>query len=148
MRDPDLPLVAALHRASMHSPWTEAGFADSLAAGHRCLVSCAGGRIVGCAVSRQVVDQAELLTIATAADARRQGIARDLLTALFIQYAATGVRQCTLEVMVGNAAALAFYRQFRFREIGRRPGYYRLPDGNADGLLMQADLTGWCHEAD
>jgi ribosomal-protein-alanine N-acetyltransferase len=43
-----------------------------------------------------------------------------------------------LEVSAANAAALALYRAAGFAEAGRRPGYYRTPEGAAlDALVLR-----------
>ena len=41
----------------------------------------------------------------------------------------------------GNLPALAAYRRLAFREVGRRSGYYALPDGSrAAALTMSVSL--------
>ena len=40
----------------------------------------------------------------------------------------------TLEVRPSNAAAIALYTSFGFRDTGRRPGYYQ--DNGEDAIIM------------
>lgn len=92
----------------------------------------------GFVLSRIVVDEAEILTIAIAAQARGQGYARALLTRHLDELSRRGVRNVHLEVEEGNAPALALYRRFGFRETGRRMGYYQKPDGTRVSALTMA----------
>ena len=67
----------------------------------------------------------EVIEITVAADARRTGIGRALLTAFCDGFAKA---QCQLEVRADNAAALSLYRTAGFVEDGRRLAYYALDD--------------------
>ena len=50
-------------------------------------------------------------------------------------------RALFLEVDETNAAAIALYRRFGFREVGKRPRYYQSADGARSGaLVMRRDL--------
>jgi ribosomal protein S18 acetylase RimI-like enzyme len=137
----DLPLVVQLQRDVMPNPWTVDDFAGSLKAGHLCLLAIVRGRPSACAVARVVAGEAELLTVATARHHQRAGIARDLLLEMFKRLAHGEVCECFLEVMVGNAPAIALYTQLGFETVGRRPGYYGLPEGRVDAKVMRLALN-------
>ena len=47
-----------------------------------------------------------------------------------------GMERMLLEVRPSNAAAIAFYRQAGFTEIGRRRGYYPAHEGREDAIVM------------
>lgn len=91
------------------------------------------GQLLGYATFRRVLDEAELLRIATAPAVRRQGVARALLETALPELEATGVERCFLEVRQDNRAARALYQHFGFHETGLRRGYF--PDG-CDAVLM------------
>lgn len=77
----------------------------------------------------------EIITLAVAPAARRNGLATALLTHAFDIAAAAPI---WLEVAADNAAACALYRQSGFVETGRRKGYYkRAGQKRVDALLMQ-----------
>lgn len=97
--------------------------------------------MLGFIISRKVLDEAEVLTIAVAAEHRRKGVAAALLEDHLSILAMERVRRLFLEVEEGNSAARALYERFGFVEKGRREGYYRKADGlRATALILQKDV--------
>jgi ribosomal-protein-alanine N-acetyltransferase len=115
--------LAALHARcfARPAPWSARSFADLLASPRVFLISRPQQ---GFALGRLVLEDCELLTIATDPDARRQGVARAILTEFLLTAAGRGAAQVHLEVAADNAPARALYAAFGFAETGRRPGYY------------------------
>lgn len=94
----------------------------------------------GFALGRAVADEAELLTLCTAPQARRQGLGRRLLAGFEARAGALGARHLHLEVAADNTGARALYAAAGWREAGRRRGYYARPAGPAvDALLLCKD---------
>ncbi len=136
-----LGAVARLQRGVMPHPWSERQFATSVESGHRCLIAhTPGGEPVAVAVASRVGPEAELLTLATAGHYQRRGVARSLLAVSLHSLAEAGAEVCFLEVMEGNAPALALYQAFGFAQVGRRRGYYVLAGGAVDALVMRTSL--------
>jgi ribosomal-protein-alanine N-acetyltransferase len=136
----DIPVLAALHAACFTAPWdqhwTEKSFKDVLAMpGAGALIAAIGSEPVGFAVARVAADEAELLLIATRPDYRRGGHGRALLEHMLARVKRGGARQIFLEVAEPNATALRFYRELGFREVGRRPDYFR-GDTTVDALVL------------
>lgn len=92
----------------------------------------------GFVLARAAAGEAEILTIAVAPAARRQGLGAALVGAAAAAAAARGALELFLEVSEGNAAALGLYRGLGFAEVGRRRRYYA--DGS-DALVMRLDLA-------
>jgi len=91
---------------------------------------------------RVVVDEAELLTIATHPDNQRQGLARAVMTAWRDIAAQRGAETAFLEVAADNAPACDLYKKCDFTICGNRPGYYRRKNGPAvDAILMRQALS-------
>lgn len=133
--------LAHIHAACFDTPrpWTSDEFAAFLASHGTFLVALPPH---GFALGRTIADEAELLTIAIAPDARRRGLGRALLA----QYSATartrGATRSLLEVSAENTAAQALYTGAGYRVTGRRPRYYITPEGRAiDALVMACNLT-------
>jgi ribosomal-protein-alanine N-acetyltransferase len=132
--------MAALHAAAMTvpPPWSEAEFASLLSA-RGCFTV---GDARAFALGRVVLDEVELLTIATHPDCRRTGLGRACLAAFEAEAQARGARTAHLEVAAGNAAALALYEGAGYLWAGLRRGYYRGPDGaRIDALLLSKNLS-------
>ena len=94
----------------------------------------AGGRVL----ARIAAEEAEILTLAVAPAARRQGLGRALLLAAMEEAARRGAREMFLEVAAANPAARALYAACGFTEVGLRRGYYA---GGGDALILRAPLT-------
>ena len=97
------------------------------------------GEVAGFAVASVLPPQAELETIAVAAEAQRRGVGRILFAALAEELGIAPVQELFLEVRASNAPALALYRSLGFRETGRRPRYY--VDPVEDALLLTLRLA-------
>lgn len=133
----DRDALAAFEILISSAPSSGVQAADSLDR-HRVMLAERGGQVLGCAVFRELLDEAELLNILVSPDVRRQGIGRSLLHALI---AALGQARCLhLEVRAGNAPAIALYEGAGFIPVGRRRGYYPAADGREDALLMRLEL--------
>jgi ribosomal-protein-alanine N-acetyltransferase len=136
----DLPVLAALHALCFIAPWdqhwTQQSFADVLAMpGAGALIAAIGSEPIGFALARVAADEAELLLIGTRPEYRRGGHGRALLDQMLSALARGGAGQVFLEVAEPNAAARHFYREQGFREVGRRPGYFR-GESPVDALVL------------
>lgn len=78
----------------------------------------------GFAMVRTVLDETELLLIATVPAKRRHGVAAALLRAITGDAESEGVRRMHLEVRAGNDAVRLYMAQ-GFSKVGERRGYYR-----------------------
>lgn len=147
MRRRDLREVMPIELDAYPTPWTRVVFEGELrqvANGSRYYVVARRrrtGRLVGFAGLWFVDDpdgnQAHVTNVAVAPEARREGIAVQLLTALAN---AAIERRCvawTLEVRASNLAAQELYRLFGFAPAGVRKRYY---ENTEDAIVM------WCHE--
>ncbi len=91
------------------------------------------GEPVGFSLCRAVLDDAELLLIATVPAIRGQGVGSLLLDAAIRGAGDRGAIRLHLEVRDGNPA-VRLYERHDFVMMGRRPGYY----GGADGTRRDA----------
>lgn len=129
--------LAALHGAAFapERGWRAAEFTELCASPHVHLFTRPGGF----ALVRAVAGEAELLTLATAPDRRREGIADALMTRWMQQIKGD---IAFLEVAADNHAARALYAKHGFAPVSLRKAYYTRPNGPAaDAVLMQAALT-------
>lgn len=141
----DAAACADLHAEVFARGWDAEEFERLLAEKTvRAHVACDGARpkLIGFVLSHVVAPEAEILSIAVAADRRGQGIARLLLGHHLARLAAEGVAVSFLEVEAGNVPAGRLYAGLGYREVGRRKGYYAGAGGKpaADALLLRRDL--------
>ena len=93
-------------------------------------------------MSRLAADEAEILSIAVAADQRGRGLSRDLLLTHLGHLAGRGVRTIFLEVEENNQPARRLYERTGFPVVGRRERYYQEANGEQlNALLMRRDLS-------
>jgi ribosomal protein S18 acetylase RimI-like enzyme len=76
------------------------------------------------------------LGLAVAADRRSLGIGRALLAEALRWAQRSGVEKVELSVYPSNAAAIALYRRFGFRDEGRLERHSRKAHGYEDEILM------------
>ena len=135
---PDPERLAALHASAFDAPWDAAAFADLLSqAGVRALAEPDGFILI-----RTVADEAEILTLVVAPDARRRGLGRSLVARGVLEARAAGAERVFLEVADDNPAALALYAAHGFRRVGARARYYARSDGSRrDALLLSLNLN-------
>ena len=125
--------------------WSRRQISDALARPRTfCLLGHAPGnpdQAHGFALSRQVLDEEELLLIAVKPAWRKQGVATRLLEGLCRAASERGVLRLFLEMRDGNPAQ-TFYQNFGFSQIGCRPAYYRnAAGGPIDALTLAFDLN-------
>ena len=97
----------------------------------------AGDEVVGFALGRFVVNEAELLLLAIKRDAQGRGIGQSLLDRFISIAASRGAERLHLEVREGNHAG-KLYSRAGFIEVGRRGGYYSGRDGQVYDALTLA----------
>ena len=138
-----------IHARSFAHPWSATEF-ETLLAGRDVIAEAAlvparwfrRASLAGFVLSRTVLDEAEILTIAVAPKFRRRGLGSALLAAHLATLAAKGAKTLFLEVEAGNRAALALYDAFGFCQIGESKAYYRKPEGKpAAALVLRRDLA-------
>ena len=99
-----------------------------------------GDETAGFFLSRQVLDEEELLLFAIDPAWRQRGLGSTLLEYFCYSAATRGMARIFLEMRDGNPAA-RLYEGHGFHQVGKRPGYYRGADGiRLDALTFQRIL--------
>ena len=92
--------------------------------GVRLLLASLDDEPAGFAMTRTVLDEIELLLLATTPRHRRRGVGATLLRAVVGEARAEGATRMHLEVRAGNDAVQLYLAQ-GFAKVGERRGYYR-----------------------
>lgn len=141
MRWWDVPAVHALEVATFPDPWTAETFWSELAhvpSSRHYVVAEAGEEVVGYAGLVATGHQADVQTLAVAADRRGAGLGRVLLDELLAEARRRDAGEVLLEVRAENVAAQALYARAGFEQIAVRRGYYR--PGGTDALVLRLRL--------
>lgn len=100
-----------------------------------------GLTLIGMALFRLVLDEAELLTICRHPKLSGQGLGFSLLERVISDAIQSGAASMYLEVAEGNHSARNLYDALGFRKVGRRRSYYRSSTGMAeDALVLRTDF--------
>ncbi len=138
-------LISALHGESFdpnrEAVWDEKAVTDMLAMpGAFAFIVSEDGQPMGFVMARRAADEAEIISVGTAPEGRRRGIASALIDATAEKAARDGARRLFLEVAADNIAALACYQGRGFVSCGKRPGYYKRLSGPVDAHILARDL--------
>jgi [ribosomal protein S18]-alanine N-acetyltransferase len=138
--DSVLPVMAKAFAPEYGEAWSASQCASmlSLPSCHFLVVREAQ-KVVGFAIWRVVVDEAELLLIAIDPERHSQGIGSALLTHVVTESALSGVQKLHVEVRSDNDAR-TFYSNRGFIEVGVRPNYYRRKDSGPTEAITLARL--------
>lgn len=124
--------IAELHKQCFpNKPWSAEEFMDLKKSGCE-IIASQNGFIV----YRAVADEAEIITIGVAPDARRTGIAAAMLGIVEGDLKKRGVKHIFLEVAADNMPARVLYKNNGYIEIGTRPKYY----DEVDAIMMRKDI--------
>jgi [ribosomal protein S18]-alanine N-acetyltransferase len=130
-------VMASIHASAFppYDAWDPDAFRTQLSLpGVTGLVHADGGVIL----VRLAADEAEILTLAVAPEARRRGIACQLILTAIQHLSALGATILFLEVSTSNSPALALYDRCGFRQVGQRRNYYL--DGT-DALVLRRTIA-------
>lgn len=137
-----LDRLEQLERMCFSRPWSKKMLAEELdnqCAAFLVAVEPETEKAVGYAGLLVVTDEGYITNVAVDPSCRRQGVAAQLLQ-VFDNFAkGNHLAFLTLEVRPSNAAAIALYEGFGFREVGRRRNYYDLP--KEDALILTKYYT-------
>ena len=128
--------LAALHGACFPVPWNAAEIAALLANPCAFALVAREAAPLGFVLAWTPAGEAEILTLAVAPPARRNGVGVALVEAAMAVASLNGAAAMHLEVSEANAAARALYAKLGFTEAGRRRGYYRTEGGQCDAIVL------------
>jgi ribosomal-protein-alanine N-acetyltransferase len=95
------------------------------------LVAEEAGQLCGFVCAKAVAGEWEIENVAVAAKFLRRGIANELLRHLIRRAENEAASAILLEVRESNLPARRLYEKHGFREVGRRPVYYKDPTEDA-----------------
>ena len=139
--------IAALERECFSAPWSEAMLTEVLFDSQASFIVAESedGGVLGYAGLQVVLDEGYIDNIAVEPNARRHGVADELLD-VFCRFGEANLAFLTLEVRASNEPAIALYRKHGFEEAGRRKNYYTKPTEDAVIMTRYFKRIGNEHE--
>jgi len=136
------PLVAALTRAASDDPWSTDAIAGILALPSSFgLIAQSAGHPLGFLLAQCAAGESEIINLAVAPEARRQGIGAALLGHAMARARTDGAQAMFLEVAADNEAARSLYEREGFKLVGIRHDYYRkCPNNYTDAFVLRCEL--------
>lgn len=136
----DAAAVEKVELACFSMPWSRESFWEEAAQeAAYYLLALDDGEIIGYVGVWLLGEEGHITNVAVAPEMRGRGVGAALLAELMRIAMERSVRSMTLEVRPSNEAALALYRKFGFRSVGRRPHYYTDNAEDAE-ILWNTDI--------
>jgi len=132
--------LAQLHGRAFPAAWSGEEIAKLLENPTAFAVLASDNEPQGFILAWSAAGDSEILTLAVAPEARRKGVGTNLVNAACAAALVRGACAMSLDVAADNEAARALYTKLGFAEAGRRPRYYRRPEGDADALILRRAL--------
>ena len=133
------PLIAALEACTFSHPQSEKSLVEFFKSERNFAVVCLENReLVSYCTLTSVLDEAQIINVATAVEYKRQGCAKAIFERIFEECMRKGIISISLEVREGNLPAIALYEGLGFYIAGKRKNFYTDPRENA--LIMIKNL--------
>ena len=140
MQESHTTQIAALEQANFSTPWDEDSIRAELENSLALWLAAvdAEQNVLGYVGSQSCFEDADILNVCVAPEARRRGIAEALMLELERRLLPKGVEKITLEVRASNEPAIALYSKIGYVKVGTRRNYYEKP--REDALILQKSL--------
>jgi [ribosomal protein S18]-alanine N-acetyltransferase len=139
----DVPAILAIERqAPSAAHWNSEQYNKLLASGVVLVAEQAAeepGKLCGFICAQAVANEWEIENVVVATAFLRRGIANTLLRELIQHAQKAAASAILLEVRESNHPARRLYEKRGFREVGRRPSYYRDPAEDAILYTLRFD---------
>ena len=94
----------------------------------------------GYLIARKIIDEYEILSLATDESKRRLGLGSQLLYRLMILAKKEKIKRVLLEVGQNNIAAVKLYEKSGFKKISKRANYYIRQGEASDAYIMEKKI--------
>ena len=123
--------VAQIEQLCFSDPWSVESLELMLGEQATGLVAIEDGKLLGYVGMICVLDEGQIVNVATHPDARRRGVGRALMSAIEQLAKDRGIVFLSLEVRESNSAARSLYSSLGWVECGIRKNFYSKPTENA-----------------
>jgi ribosomal-protein-alanine N-acetyltransferase len=123
--------VAQIENLCFSDPWSVESLELMLGDQATGLVAIEDGKLLGYVGMLCVLDEGQIVNVATHPDSRRRGVGRGLMSAIEQLAKDRGIVFLSLEVRESNIAARSLYSSLGWVECGIRKNFYSKPTENA-----------------
>jgi len=138
----DIDAVFALNDHSFSEAWSKQSLLEVMLAGYDLYVCEAENKLLGYALSHDILDEIHIMQIAVHPQYQRQGIGSQLTQNLLHDKSEQTL--VLLEVRASNVAAQILYQGLGFQHIGHRKAYYPPEKPSVlreDAIVMQLNMS-------
>lgn len=139
-REEHIPLIASLEALTFSEPTSEGALASLFLGGSSFCAACIENEKLAsyCSVVT-VLDEAQIINVATDPSCLRRGFARATLEFVFAECKKRGITSISLEVRESNTPAISLYEDLGFEIAGKRKDFYKNPRENALVMIKNLD---------
>lgn len=139
----DISAIIKLEKSCFRKPWSDSAIEQDVSTNSNAYYfvgeTITSHQVIAFAACWHMVDEAELMRIATHPDYRRNGLAEQLLIQVIQNAKAHQLHSMFLEVRPSNQAARALYQRHGFQILHIRRKYY--DDNGEDAIIMSKKLN-------
>ena len=134
-----LPLVARLEKDIFADPCSEKGLELFLTDSAFCVCCFDEDTLVSYCTVVTVLDEAQIINVATSTSYRGKGYAKSTLQTVFDECKKREITSISLEVRESNTKAISLYDVLGFTTEGKRKDFYKNPRENALVMIKNLD---------
>ena len=138
-RKEHISALAELERTTFSDPWSEKALELFLEEQNFCVACFEDGELASYCTVTTVLDEAQIVNVATDSHFKRMGCAREVLDGVIFECQKRKITLISLEVREGNAPAIALYTKLGFTVAGKRKDFYKNPRENALVMIKNLD---------
>ena len=134
-----LSLIADIEQMIFSEPWSEKSLELCLTDKAFCICCFEDETLTSYCTVITVLDEAQIINVATSTDFRGMGYAKTVIEAVFAECYKRGINSISLEVRESNVPAISLYQSFGFKIEGKRKDFYKNPRENAFVMIKNLD---------
>lgn len=134
-----LSLIANLEKEIFSDPCSEKGLEIFLKDNAFCVCCFEDDTLASYCTLITVLDEAQIINVATSFDLRGKGYAKSVLNAVFDECRKREIASVSLEVRESNMPAISLYESLGFTIVGKRKDFYKRPREDAYVMIKNLD---------
>ena len=134
-----LHAVAELEKITFYEPWSENALELFLLEPNFCVACYENEELASYCTVTTVLDEAQIINVATDTCFKRMGYAKDVLDRVFWECKEKNIHLISLEVRESNIPAIKLYEALGFVIAGKRKDFYKYPRENAFVMIKNLD---------